>query len=122
MWKALMASGLDSDPPTPFHQGVYLGCSQSPVEVPKALLSEKETFWETITGTKPPVAELQLPPLKENNETSVSNNKTKNETRVSKPKPKPTSKKNPNTVGQNHGLANTQSQSSDCVSHCMGTH
>jgi hypothetical protein len=88
MWKALMASGLDLDPPTPLCQGVYLGCSQTPVEVPQSLLSEKEEFWETITGTKPLVAESQQQPLKENKEATVSKPKP-----TTKPTPQPPPKK-----------------------------
>ena len=83
-----MASGLDLDPPTPLHQGVYLGCSQSPIEVPKELLSEKEAFWNVLTGQPPPVAEAPQPQLKEKVETNVSKHKG-HETNVSKAKPTP---------------------------------
>ena len=54
MWKALIAAGLDLEPPVPLHSNVYLGCGQRELKVDPELVAAKSGMFQRLCASEPP--------------------------------------------------------------------
>ena len=66
MWTALKATGIVLDPPTKIENGLYLGCSQCPVELSPTFIESQHRLWTAIgTAASQPIVQDEDVLLKE---------------------------------------------------------
>ena len=53
MWKALIAAGIDLEPPVPLHSNVYLGCGQKELTPEYNMVATKSEMFHRLCFQEP---------------------------------------------------------------------